>query len=136
MQLSRKDMFCNALASTDQAALDSTDTLDWIADSGNDIDGELRWFVLNTRAATSAGAATLTITWQTSSDNSNWTTVYTSATFTLAQCAVAGSYLVNGLVLPTGLKRYNKLVFTSAGANWTIAPLLTAGVVKNDMVVE
>jgi len=135
MQLSQKDLFCSALASTDQAALSSTDTLDWGA-AGNDIDGELRWFVLNTRAATSAGAATLTITWQTSANNSNWTTLYTSATFTLAECAVAGSYLINGLNLPTGLLRYNKLVFTSAGANWTIAPLLTAGVVKNDMVVE
>ena len=135
MQLSRQDMFCNLLASTDQAALSSTDTLDWGA-MGEDIDKELRWFVLNQRTATSAAsAATLVITWQTSANNNDWTTIYTSATFTTAQLAI-GTMLVNGLTLPTGTLRYNKLVFTSAAANWTIAPLLTAGIVRNDMPVE
>lgn len=133
MQISTQDLFCEDLASGNQASTSSTNTFDWGA-HGNDIDYALRWFVLCTKTGTSAGDATLVITWQTSANNSDWTTLYTSATIPLADI-VSGSYLLDNLPLPTGLLRYNKLVFTSAGANWTVAPTFTAAVVRNDMPI-
>lgn len=132
MQISMQDLFCENLASGNKAATDSN-TLDWGA-HGNDIDYALRWFVLCTKTGTSAGAATLVITWKTSANGTDWTTLYTSATIALADI-VSGSYLLDNLPLPSGLLRYNKLVFTSDVADWTVAPKFTAAVVRNDMPI-
>lgn len=136
MLLSKEDMFSDAqeIPVTLNAATSSTNTLDFKA-NGDDIDKLLRWFVILGETATSNGAATLTITWQTSENGTDWTTVYTSATFALASL-VAGAKLVDGLVLPTGLKRYNKLVYTNAGAAFTNTPAVDAAVIRNEMPIS
>jgi len=134
MHISNEDLFCEDLASTNQAALDSTNTLDWGA-HGDDIDYLMRWFVLCTKAATSAGAATLVITWETSADDETYSAIYTSETFALADIAV-DTLLIDNLPIPKGVLRYNKLVFTSAVADWTIAPTFTAAIVRNDMPID
>ena len=135
MLLSNEDMFSDAqeIPVTLDAATSSTNTLDFHA-HGDDIDKLLRWFVILGETATSDGAATLTITWHTSANNSNWTTLWTSETFALASL-VAGAKLVDGLVLPTGLLRYNKLVFTNGTAAFTNTPAVDAGVIRNDMPI-
>lgn len=136
MLLSKEDMFSDAqeIPVTLNAATDSANVLDFKA-HGDDIDKLLRWFVILGETATSDGAATLTITWQTSENGTDWTTVYTSATFALASL-VAGAKLVDGLVLPTGLKRYNKLVYTNAGAAFTNTPAVDAAVIRNEMPIS
>lgn len=136
MQISKEDLFSDsqAIPVTLNAATNSTDVLDFKA-NGDDHDKHLRWFVILEETATSDGAATLTITWQTSANNSSWTTVYTSATFALTSL-VAGAKLVDGLVLPTGLLRYNKLVYTNGTAAFTNTPAVSAGVIRNDMPIS
>lgn len=135
MLLNKQELFSDAqeIPGTLNAATDSTNTLDFRS-HGDDIDKELRWFVLLTETATSDGAATLQITWQTSANNSDWTTVYTGSAIALADLT-AGSMLVDGAVLPTGLLRYNKLVYKNAGAAFTNTPTVDAGIVRNDMPI-
>ena len=136
MLLSKEDMFSDAQAIpvTLNAATDSTNVLDFKS-HGDDIDKLLRWFVILGETATSNGAATLTITWQTSANGTDYTTLWTSATFALASL-VAGAKLVDGLVLPTGLKRYNKLVYTNAAAAFTNTPAVDAGLIRNEMPIS
>ena len=135
MLLCKEDTFSDAQAIpvTLNAATNSTDVLDFKS-HGDDIDKLLRWFVILGTTATSDGAATLTITWQTSANNSEWTTLWTSSTFALS-ALVAGAKLVDGAVLPTGLKRYNKLVYTNGTAAFTNTPAVDAGVIRNDMPI-
>ena len=135
MLLSNEDMFSDAqeIPVDLNAATSSTNTLDWKS-HGDDIDKLLRWFVILGETATSNGAATLTITWQTSANNSSWTTLWTSETFALASL-VAGAKLVDGLVLPTGLLRYNKLVYTNGTAAFTNTPAVDAAVIRNEMPI-
>lgn len=135
MRLNKQELFSDAqeIPVTLNAATDSTNTLDFRS-HGDDIDKELRWFVLLTETVTSAHDATLQITWQTSANNSDWTTVYTGDAIALADLT-AGSMLVDGAVLPTGLLRYNKLVYKNAGAAFTNTPTVDAGIVRNDMPI-
>ena len=136
MLLSKEDMFSDAqeIPVTLNAATDSTNVLDFKS-HGDDIDKLLRWFVILGETATSNGAATLTITWQTSANGTDYTTLWTSETFALASL-VAGAKLVDGLVLPTGLKRYNKLVFTNGTAAFTNTPAVDAGLIRNEMPIS
>lgn len=135
MLLNKQELFSDAqeIPVTQNAATDSTNTLDFRS-HGDDIDKELRWFVLLTETATSDGAATLQIIWQTSANNSDWTTVYTGSAIALASLT-AGAFLVDNAVLPSNLKRYNKLVYKNAGAAFTNTPAVDAGIVRNDMPI-
>lgn len=135
MLLSKEDTFSDAqeIPVTKDANTDSTNTLDFRS-HGDDIDKELRWFVILGETATSAGAATLTIHWLTSADGTNWTTLWSSSAFALA-ALVAGAKLVDGAVLPTGLKRYNKLVYENGTAAFTNTPAVDAAIVRNDMPI-
>ena len=136
MLLDKEEEFSRAqeIPVTLNAATNSTNVLDFKA-HGDDIDRLLRWFVILKETATSDGAATLTITWQTSANNSNWTTVFTSATFALASLT-AGAKLVDGAVLPSGLLRYNKLVYTNGTAAFTNTPAVDAAVIRNEMPIS
>lgn len=135
MRLSFEDMFSNEQTlATAQQANNSTNTLDFHA-NGDDIDHLLRWFVLCTNDAATSASATLTVTWQTSANDSNWTTLWTSDTFTAAQCA-AGEYLIKRQPIPDGVLRYNKLVFTTGTGAWSTAPIVTAAIDINDEPVE
>lgn len=135
MLLNKQELFSDAqeIPVTLNAATDSTNTLDFRS-HGDDIDKELRWFVLLTETATSNGAATLQITWKTSANKSDWTTVYTGSAIALASLT-AGAFLVDNAVLPSNLQRYNKLVYTNAGAAFTNTPTVDAGIVRNDMPI-
>jgi len=140
MLLCKESMFSEAqtIAAADYHngdVTDSTNTLDWKS-HGDDIDKVLRLFVLNTQAATSAGAATLTVKLLTSADGTNWTTIRTWTAFTLAQIAVAGSFLLNNEPLPDGLLKYVKLTYTVGGADLTGSPKLTAGITDNSHFVK
>ncbi len=133
MLLSKQDNFSETQTiATAQGATNSANTLDWGA-HGDDIGRFLSLFVLCTNTAASDGDATLAITFQTSANGTDFTTLQT---WTFAKTAlVAGAYLVNGEPLPLGLKRYNKLVYTGGAADFTTAPIITAGIVRNDVPV-
>lgn len=110
---------------THAAVTSSTNVLDWHA-HGDDIDKVLRLTVVNTVAAVSANqTATLAISWQTSANNSDWTTLRTW-TAVAASAMTAGTFLINNAALPDGLKRYNKLVYTNAVEAFTTGPKLSA----------
>jgi hypothetical protein len=133
MLLSKEDMFGDAQTiATAQGATNSSDTLDWGA-HGDDISRFLSLFVLCKNTAASDGAATLSVALQTSSNGTDFATIQTW-NFALADLD-AGAYLVNGVPLPPGVKRYNKLVYTGGTADFTTAPILTAGIVRNDVPV-
>ena len=129
MLLNKQELFSDAQAIpvTLNAATDSTNTLDFRS-HGDDIDKELRWFVLLTDTATSAGNATLQITWQTSANNSDWETLLESADETTDTLS-AGKFVLNA-PLPTGIKRYNRMLYTIGTANFTVAAKFTAGIVR------
>ena len=135
MKLSFEDLFSNeqTLATAAQAN-NSTNTLDFKS-NGDDIDHLLRWFLLITNAPATSAGATLTVTWQTSANNSDWTTLWTSDTFAAASLT-DGAYVIKRQPLPAGLLRYNKLVFTTGTGAWSTAPIVTAAIVQNDEPVE
>jgi hypothetical protein len=133
MLLSREDMFSNAQVITGtENAVSYSDVLDWGA-NGDDIDKELRLFVHNSVAGVGA-SATLTIAFETSADNTTFTTLKTYAAIGVADLT-ANKYLVDGDVLPTGLKRYNRLSYTVLAAALSTPVKLTAGIQPNDMPV-
>lgn len=136
MILDKKLEFCDGQQPTvtNAAVTSSTNVLDFGA-HGNDLGKFLRWFVLLKSTATSDGASTLTIKWETSSDNETFAAIYTSSAIALTSL-VDDAFLINGAVLPDGIKRYNKLTFTVGGADFKTAPKLTAYVVANDMPAE
>lgn len=135
MLLSKEDMFCyEQTIGTAIGNTDSTDTLDWSA-HGNDVGRFLSVFAMVAASAASSGSPTLTISWQTSADNSTFTPLKTWGPFALAD-VVKGAYLIDGEPLPFGLKQYNKLVFAGADAAFSTAPKITAGVVRNDVPIE
>jgi hypothetical protein len=134
MQLSIPDMFSNAQAITGtENAVTYSDVLDWGA-NGDDIDKELRLFVHNSVAGAGAGSS-LTIAFETSANNSAFTALKTYTAIAVASLT-ADTYLVNGDVLPAGLKRYNRLSFTVTGGTLTTVPKLTAGIQPNDLPVH
>jgi hypothetical protein len=131
MLLSKEDMFseAQAITGTENAVTYSTNVLDWGA-HGNDIDKELRLFILNTQAAVGAGAS-LTIAFETSADNTTFTTLKSYTAIAVGGLTV-DTFLVKNDVLPDGLKRYNRLSFTVTGAALSTVPKLTAGLIRND----
>ena len=135
MLLSEQDMFSDAQTiGTDIGNTNSEDILDWAA-HGDDVGRFLSLFIMLTNTAASNGASTLTITWQTSANGTDYSTIATYGPFALADLA-SGKYLVNGEPLPKGILKYNKLVYAGGGANFTTAPIVTAGIVRNDVPIE
>ncbi len=124
-------MFCNALAITGtENVVTYSDSLDWGA-NGDDIDAQLRLFVHNSVAGVGAGAS-LTIAFETSADNTTFTTLKTYTAIPVASLT-ADTYPVPRDALPSGLLRYNRLSFTVSGATLTTVPKLTAGIQPNDI---
>ncbi len=136
MILDKKLEFCDGQQPTvtNNAVTSSTNVLDFGA-HGNDLGKFLRWFLLLESTATSAGDSTLTIKWETSSDNETFAAIYTGSAIALTSL-VDDAILINGAVLPDGLKRYNKLTFTVGGADFTASPKITSYVIANDMPAE
>lgn len=132
MLLSKEDMFSEdqTITATENAVTYSTNVLDWGA-HGNDIDKELRLFVLTKNTAASAGAATLTIAIETSADNVTFTALKTYTALALAALAT-GQFVVNNDVLPNGLLKYVRISYTVLAAAFTTAPKLDAGIIRND----
>ena len=102
----------------------SESTLDW-KNHGDDVGHYLAWFVMLTEGA-GAGTSTLNAALQTSADNSSWETV-SSKTVT---APAAGAFVVDGDALPSGLKRYVRVNYTIGTAEFTTAPKVTAGLVR------
>jgi len=82
-------------------------------------DGRPLWLNVTVGTALdSAGeAATLTIILATSTDDTTFTTVYTTAAIAEASCT-AGAILLS-MALPLGLSRYNKLTYTVGTEDFT-----------------
>ena len=112
----------------------STNVLDW-GQHGDDIDARLRWFAQLQNKPESAGSATLVVKFQTSEDNTTWETLKETPAVALADLE-PGQMLVDGDYLPRKLKRYNRLVYTVGTAAFSTAPVVTAGIVRNDMPVS
>lgn len=129
MKLSLQDLFCDkqtiATAATDTA---STNTLDW-AKHKDDVSRKLTLFCMVDAAGTFGTDGTITAKFQTSANNSDWTTLAeTAALLTLAK----GQMLLNQ-PMPKGLKQYNRVLFTTGVAAFTVAPKFTAGIVNGDV---
>ena len=122
MNLSREDMFCEAQQTTTTAAA-SANALDFHA-HGDDVMGGLYWSV-HVAGTTGTVDKALTVAWETSdaADFGTASTVWSKAV--PASELASGSYPVRNEPLPKGLKRYNRLKFTS-GASSTAYPKVTA----------
>jgi hypothetical protein len=132
MQPSIQDAFSVDQAPTKTQATTSSTTLDWGA-MGEDFAKIMRLFVLLKNTPTSAGAATFTIAWLTSANNSSWTTLKTWTAVALADMT-AGKFLVNNEPMPDGVLRYNKLTYTVGGADYsTTGPIVDAMLVPHSM---
>ena len=128
MQLSKEDMFCEGQQTATTAAA-STNVLDF-GKHGDDVLNKLFWSLF-VAAVTGVVDKTLTVAWETSdyegfvdgSNNASATTVFSKTI--AATDLVAGAYPIRNEALPKGLKRYNRLKFTS-GASSTYYPKVTA----------
>lgn len=85
----------------------------------------LEWFVNATTAAAAAGAATVNIQFQTSSDNSTWRTLASSGDLALADLT-AGKRIVAQKV-PQGVLRYLRVNY-SVGTGPLTAGAFTSGI--------
>lgn len=123
MNLSREDMFCEALQPEGTTAK-YTDTLDF-HNHGDDILGKLFWSLFVAAAST---GASLTVAWQTrdepfADDADTGATTLFSSTIAAASLT-AGAYPIKNEALPKGLKRYNRLKLTCGSG--TTNPKVTA----------
>lgn len=129
MEIDDQSLFAHGQTITGTSAAEtvSESVLD-LGKHGDDLLHQLAWFVhVDDPGDTGASGKTVLVKWKTSDDNSSYSTVYTGeAIGTLAK----GMMLVDGLPLPKGLKRYNKLTFTVGSTAFTAAPKLTAGLVR------
>lgn len=127
MILDKLLMFSEAQAVTATAA--STDVIDL-----GPIDGTRRdigvgyplefWTTVNT-TATAAGAATVNVQLQTSTDNSTWTTIASSGDLALS-ALVAGKRIVSQKV-PSGVQKYLRVNYT-VGTGPLTAGAFTSGI--------
>jgi len=121
MLLSKEDMFGNKVA---DGAVGTPvvfpNTMDW-RNHGEDIYFRLFLCVQCMTAAASGGASTVSFTWETSDDETNWTAIQVFGSFGLSELT-KGAFLVKNSALPRGLKRYQRLKATTAGAAFTTAP--------------
>ena len=129
MKLSLQDLFCDkqtiATEVTDTA---STNTLDW-AKHKNDVSRKLTLFCMVDAAGTFGASGTIKAKFQTSADNSSWTTLAETPALT----ELAKGQMIFNQPMPKGLKQYNRLFFTTAVAAFTVAPKFTAGIVNGDV---
>lgn len=122
MNLSKQDTFCES-QQTSTTATASTNVLDF-GKHGDDIFQGLFWSIF-VAAVTGTVDKDLTVDWETS-DAENFGSSTTVWSKTLAKAGLtAGAYPVKNEPLPKGLKRYNRLKFTS-GASSTYYPKVTA----------
>jgi len=122
MELSKEDTFCEA-QQTSTSATASTNVLDFNK-HGDDVMGRLFWSLF-VAAVTGTVDKALTVVWETS-DTEDFSSATTLSTRSIAAASLtAGAYPVKNEPLPKGLKRYNRLKFTS-GASSTYYPKVTA----------
>lgn len=126
-------MICDALMQFDPTGTAvtvtaaSTNTIDLSQD--RDLgETDLDLVVTVQETFTAAGAATLTVEWQTSSDNATWVTLVKSRAYALPELT-AGAEIFPADI-PYGTKRYNRLVYTV-----DTGPM-TAGKVQAQLVVD
>ena len=123
MQLSKEDMFCEALQPTGTTAK-YTDTLDFHK-HGDDILGKLFWSLYVDAASTGAD---LTVVWQTRdapfADDADTDATALATSVIAAASLTAGAYPIKNEYLPKGLKRYNRLKLTCGSG--TTYPKVTA----------
>lgn len=118
-------LFSDAQAVTSTA--DSTNVVDTLA-AGDAISPGARLLVQTQTAATDSGSdATLTIELKTSADDSTYVTLWSSGALAFAAFSPAGTILAD-LVIPSGMRRYCKLVYTVASGPLT-AGKFDAGIV-------
>lgn len=103
----------------------SANTLD-TRQCGDDIGRELALYAIVNDPGTPGESSTLQAALETSADNVSFTPVYTGPALA---APVKGAMLVPGVALPPGLKRYLRVVYKVAGAAYTVAPTVTAGLV-------
>ena len=122
MDISKEDMFCEK-QQTSTSATASTNVLDF-HNHGDDIMGQLFWS-LYVAATTGTVDKALTVAWETSATEAfSSTTTLFSKSIAAADLTV-GAYPIKNEPLPKGLKRFNRLKFTS-GASSTYYPKVTA----------
>ena len=96
---------------------------------------KLRVFAQVTLAAASNGAATLKATLQQSANNSAWVDVMVSPTLALASI-VAGAMLFDGVPFTELVtRRYLRVLYTGAVADFTTAPKVAAGIIEDGTAV-
>ena len=128
MILSQQDLFSDGQTiATGQTDTASTNTLDW-ASHKDDLSRDLTIFVKVDAAGTFGSSGTLTVKFQTSANNSDWTDLIT--TDALTELA-AGDMVINQ-ALPKGLLKYNRILYTGAVADFSVAPKFTAGIVRGE----
>ncbi len=128
MKLSKQDLFSDGQTlPTTQGDHASDDTLDWGAHK-DDHSRFLTLFAKCDAKGTFGASGTLTLKFQTSANNSDWETLLESAAET-ADTLSAGKFVLNA-PLPTGIKRYNRMLYTIGTANFTVAAKFTAGIVR------
>ena len=129
MILSLQDLFSNGqtigTATGDTA---STNTLDW-ASHKDDLSRNLSIFCKVDSAGTFGSGGTIVVKFQTSANNSDWTTLITTAALTTL---AAGQMVINH-ALPKGLQKYNRILFTGDVAAFAVAPKFTAGIVRGEL---
>lgn len=129
MKLSLQDLVSlKQTIATTVGATASTDVLDWGAHK-DDLTRSLTLFCKVDAAGTFGTDGTVTAAFQTSANNSDWTTLATTKALTALE---AGQFVLNQ-PLPLGLKRYNRVVYTTAVAAFTVAPVFTAGIVRGQV---
>lgn len=105
---------------------DSTNILD-LRDNGDDLGRLLNLFVLVSAVVTADGSATVTFTVETcATEGGSYEVIYTSGAIGKA-ALTAGAKPVD-IALPTGLKRYVKVVYTVATGPLTGVSAFTAGI--------
>lgn len=112
----------------------SSNTID-LGSHGREMGAKLRVFAQVTSPAASSGAATLKAVLQQSANNSDWVDVMTGPTLALA-AIVAGAMLFDGVPFTELVtKRYLRVSFTGAVADFTTAPKVTAGIIEDGTAV-
>ncbi len=125
MIISKEDLFSDKQeigTTTDVVA--STNVLDWRW-HGDDILRNATLFVKIDGGGTPGSGTTLTVKFETSSDNSSWTELATTG----ALAAPAAGAVVINMALPKGLKRYNRVTYQAGTAAYSVTPTITAGIV-------
>jgi hypothetical protein len=128
-------MFSNGQVLT--ASADSTNVLDFqnARDLGVGENKTLKVFVATSSALLSAGATTLDVAYQGSTDGSTWTTMWSQTGLTKASITAAGTRIASfdlpRPVVGQALPRYAKLVYTVGTGPFT-AGSVSAGIVLDD----